>query len=151
MRKLTWNCKVIDDLSAREMHEILQLRELVFIIEQNCIYQDVDHKDEMAYHLQGRNGEGKLVAYARLIPAGISYDEVSIGRVVSHPDFRGTGAGRELVAECLEQMELLFSKQSIRISAQLYLLNFYQSFGFKELGEVYDEDGLPHIEMLLEK
>jgi ElaA protein len=145
---LSWTCKEFEKLDLLELYDILQLRNAVFIVEQNCPYQDCDNKDIPALHLMGKEN-GKLLAYARLIPPGISYRESSIGRVVSSPDARGKGLGKQLMWECIQQIEKKFPSSSIRIGAQLYLEHFYTSFGFIRDSDVYLEDNIPHVEMLI--
>jgi len=144
---MTWVLKKFDDLSPKELYNILQLRNEVFIVEQNCPYQDLDNKDLYAFHLMGMKGE-KLLAYARLLAPGISYSESSIGRVVSSPSLRKTGMGKKLMAESIKEIRNLFQTDTIRIGAQLYLQNFYESFGFVKDGGIYLEDNIPHIIML---
>lgn len=144
---MNWLLKKFEDLTPFELYAIIQLRNEVFIVEQNCIYQDADNKDKFAYHLMGRNDD-MLIAYTRLLPPGISYTEPSIGRVVTSPKARGTGLGRELMLKSIEEVYKLFGKQSIRIGAQLYLKAFYSSLGFLHTGEIYLEDGIEHIEMV---
>lgn len=127
---------------------MLQLREEVFQIEQNCIYKDIDDKDRQCWHLLLYK-EDELVAYARLVPDKISYDGyVSIGRVVSKPKYRKEGYGRKVMDEAMLQMKTLFPDQSIKISAQAYLQKFYESFGFEKVSEPYMEDDIPHIAMI---
>jgi len=139
--------KHFNDLTATELYSILKLRNEVFILEQNCIYLDTDNKDLECYHLMLlKNNE--LAAYARLVPPGLSFNEMSIGRVVSNPEFRGTGAGRALMNLAIEKCRQIFGEGAIKIGAQRYLLNFYSSFGFVAVGEAYDEDGIPHIDMI---
>jgi ElaA protein len=145
---LSWTCKEFEKLDLHELYDILHLRNAVFIVEQNCPYQDCDHKDFRSLHLMGKEN-GKLLAYARLIPPGISYRESSIGRVVSSPDARGKGLGKQLMWECIQQIEKKFHSNSIRIGAQLYLEHFYTSFGFIRDSDVYLEDNIPHVEMLI--
>jgi ElaA protein len=145
---IRFELKSFKALSAEELYNILQLRAEVFIVEQNCPYQDVDGKDLKSHHLMGYDKNNKLIVYSRLIPAGISYDETSIGRVVSSPSVRGSGAGRVLMKEALTSMEKLFGKVPVRIGAQLYLKKFYEEFGFITEGETYLEDGIPHVIML---
>lgn len=119
-------------------------------MEQNCPYLDCDGKDQASWHLQGRNADGQLVCYTRLLPRGVAYaDYPSIGRVVSSPAARGTGAGKELMNKSIEQCRQLFGNQSIKIGAQRYLLKFYETFGFQSTGEEYMEDGIPHTKMVL--
>jgi ElaA protein len=147
---LTWAYKPFDELTATELYAIMQLRNEVFVVEQNCVYQDADGKDQRSYHLSGWDGEN-LVAYTRIIPPGISYEQASIGRVVTSPKYRGTGAGRQLMKESIRRTFSQFNCSGIKIGAQLYLIQFYQSLGFRQSGEEYLEDGIPHIEMTLSK
>jgi ElaA protein len=144
---MTWVLKKFDNLTPKELYSILQLRNEVFIVEQNCPYQDLDNKDLYAFHLMGMKEE-KLLAYARLLAPGISYSESSIGRVVSSPSVRKTGMGKKLMTECIKEIRNLFQTDTIRIGAQLYLQNFYETFGFSKDGEIYLEDNIPHILML---
>ena len=145
---ITWQCKAFSELSNEDLYKILQLRNEVFVVEQNCPYQDCDGKDLKAIHLSAWK-EGKLVAYTRLLPKGISYpDGSSIGRVVTAPSYRKQNLGRLLMNKSIENIYLLFGKTTIIISAQFYLKNFYESFSFVQTGEQYDEDGIPHIKML---
>lgn len=142
----TSSYKFFDDLSAHELYAIMRLRSEVFVLEQQCIYQDADNKDLSAYHLMIRDGD-TLIAYARLLPPGISYEYMSIGRVISKQDYRRKGAGRLLMKEAIKACHELFGEGPIRIGAQLYLKKFYESFGFVQTGEVYLEDDIEHIEM----
>jgi ElaA protein len=144
---MKWYLKAFAELSSEELYEILRLRSEVFVIEQNCIYQDMDRLDKESFHLCGLH-DGKLAAYARILPAGLSYAEVSIGRVVVSPSFRSRNFGRELMKEAKAQCVNLFDTKRIVISAQLYLLKFYQELGFCETGEPYPEDDIPHIKMI---
>lgn len=144
---MTWKLKHFDELTAKELYTILQLRNEVFIVEQNCPYQDLDNKDLYAFHLMGMK-ENKLFACARLLAPGISYSESSIGRVVSSPAARKTGMGKKLMEESILQIKNLFQTDIIRIGAQLYLKKFYESFGFIQDGDTYLEDNIPHIIML---
>ncbi|MBX3232665.1 MAG: GNAT family N-acetyltransferase [Labilithrix sp.] len=146
---LAWELKAFADLTPDALYDLLQLRSLVFVVEQTCVFLDPDgEKDKVAWHLLGRDANGRVVAYTRLLAAGVAYDEPSIGRVVTHPDVRRTGAGRELMAESLRRCRDLFGDVPIRIGAQRYLERFYGSFGFVPAGAPYDEDGIPHIHML---
>lgn len=145
---MIWTCKKFEDLGVQELYSILQLRNQVFIVEQNCPYPDCDNKDLKSWHLMGIEN-GKLLAYSRLIPAGISYRETSIGRVVNSPAARGKGLGKELMQKSIQHIHELFQTETIRIGAQLYLQQFYSSFGFVKTGEIYMEDNIPHIEMLI--
>ncbi|TGE27932.1 GNAT family N-acetyltransferase [Hymenobacter metallicola] len=145
---LTWISKPFTDLTLRELHDALQLRAEVFIVEQNCAFQDIDGQDAAAHHLLGITPEGQLAAYARLFAAGQCYEQVSIGRVVVSPAFRRYGLGKELMRTAIAHCEQLFGAQPIKIGAQQYLTKFYQGFGFEQQGEMYLEDGIPHIYML---
>jgi ElaA protein len=144
---MKWTLKPFDSLTPKELYNILQLRNEVFIVEQNCPYQDLDNKDLYAYHLMGEK-ENKLIAYSRLLAPGISYSESSIGRVVSSPAERKTGMGKKLMTESIHQIKNLFQTDTIRIGAQMYLKKFYESFDFVQEGEPYLEDNIPHIIML---
>jgi ElaA protein len=145
---LTWTCKPFDNLTPQELYSILQLRSEVFVVEQNCVFLDMDNKDLSSIHLMGLR-MNKLVAYARILPAGISYVESSIGRIVVSPMSRGAGIGRPLLVQSIEALYHLYGRVNIKIGAQLYLKKFYESFGFIQSGEIYLEDGIQHIEMIL--
>ena len=148
--QLNWIFKKFDELSAAELYNIMQLRNKVFVVEQNCVYQDADDKDQPSLHLCGWD-EKTLVAYTRIIPQGISYTEASIGRVVTSPAYRNTGAGRLLMKESISRCFSEFNCTVIKIGAQVYLTEFYQSLGFTPCSSEYLEDGIPHIEMVLNK
>ena len=142
-------CKKFDELSLHELYEIMVLRQEVFVVEQDCPYLDADGKDPMAWHLMGFQENGKLIAYTRLLPKGISYEKYpSIGRVVTSQSARGSGLGRELMEQSIGWMEELFPGEGIKIGAQCYLEKFYKSLGFEIVGEQYLEDGIPHYPML---
>jgi ElaA protein len=143
-----WTYKNYNDLTTDELYRILSLRSKVFVVEQNCVYQDLDNKDQKSWHLLGYIND-TLVAYARLLPPGLSYAEASIGRVITHPDYRQKGYGIALMQLAIKNANIEFATQKIKISAQCYLIKFYESFGFKILGEEYLEDDIPHIEMIL--
>jgi ElaA protein len=145
---LTWTSKKFTGLTLGELYAVLQLRTEVFIVEQNCPFQDIDGQDEAAYHLLGHTEQGQLAAYARLFDAGQCYEQVSIGRVVVSPAFRRYGLGKELMSQAIAHCETLFGSQPIKIGAQQYLTRFYQGFGFEQRGEMYLEDDIPHIYML---
>ena len=145
---IEWRLKKMDELSAQELYQILQVRSEVFVVEQNCVYLDADGKDDKSYHFCGWIND-KLAAYCRLLPMGISYpDAASIGRVVTHPNFRNLGAGKILMQKAINTTYELFEVNSIKIGAQLYLLKFYSDLGFKQISDTYLEDGIPHITML---
>lgn len=145
---LDWQFKHFSELSTTEFHDLIALRLKVFVVEQTCSYLDLDGKDKKCYHLICRDGLGNVVATARMIPPGISYSEVSIGRVVIDDKIRGLGKGHELMEKCLSFAIDEFGSVPIRISAQKHLEKYYQSHGFDVSGETYLEDGIPHIEML---
>ncbi|RLZ12376.1 GNAT family N-acetyltransferase [Faecalibacter macacae] len=146
--KVIWHYKLFVELTAKELYQIIQLRNEVFVIEQDCIYQDADGKDLKCGHLWATISE-EVVAYSRIVPKGISYDnEPSIGRVVSSDKVRGMGLGKQLIEYSIQTIENRLFTSSIRISAQLYLKAFYESFGFEQVSEEYLEDDIPHIEML---
>lgn len=139
--------KTFEELTPIELYSILQLRNAVFVVEQNCVFQDADNKDQNSFHLMIYRNDN-LAAYCRLLPPQLAYDEMSIGRVVSSPTVRRTGVGRELIEKGISMCYEKFGKGAIRIGAQLYLTKFYGSFGFIEDGDVYLEDGIEHIEMV---
>ncbi len=144
---IQWKIKRFEALSLGELYELLRLRSEVFIVEQNCPYQDVDGKDEKALHLIGEF-EGKIVAYARLFKAGDYFENASIGRVVIAQNCRDKKWGHDLMREAMAGIGTYFYTTRITISAQLYLQKFYESHGFVTVGETYLEDDIPHIEML---
>ena len=144
---MDWILKKFGELSNDELYAILRLRAEGFVVEQNCAFQDLDDKDQASYHLMGIE-QGKLVAYTRLVPAGISYNIPSIGRVVTSPGSRGNGLGKLLMEKSIEVATQLFGKTPIKIGAQLYLRKFYSELGFVQSSDVYLEDGIEHIEMI---
>ena len=143
---VNWTIKRFDELTLDELYNILQLRNEVFIVEQNCVYKDLDGKDRSAWHLLAVE-DGKLVAYTRILPPGVSYNDPAIGRVVTSSLKRRSGLGRELMKRSIEACEKLFGKISISLSAQVYLQSFYESLDFIVVGEEYLDDGIPHIKM----
>jgi len=145
---LAWTLRPFAVLSVPELYALLQLRSAVFVVEQTCAFQDIDGHDVDAHHLLGRTEAGELVAYARLFPAGRSYPEASIGRVAVALAFRRYGLGQELMREALARCVAQWGPQPIQIGAQLYLREFYRSFGFEQVGAVYLEDDIEHIHML---
>jgi ElaA protein len=145
---INWSFKKFDDLTSHELYSVLQLRNEVFVVEQNCVFQDADNKDQDSHHLMGWDDE-TLVAYSRIVPSGIAYDSFpSIGRVVTSPKTRRTGIGKILMQQSIEELQKLFGQSSIKLGAQLYLKKFYESFGFVPSSDMYIEDGIPHIEMI---
>ncbi len=146
---IRWACKTFQELELDELYGILALRTEVFIVEQNCPFQDTDgKKDFNSLHFFGKNTDNQIIAYTRLLPAGLAYSEASIGRVVSAPSVRGHGFGKILMQKSIEMLYKQFGIVPIRIGAQLYLKIFYESFGFEKAGEIYLEDGIEHIEMV---
>jgi ElaA protein len=146
-KSIRWVIKHFDNLSANELYDIITLRDLVFVVEQQCIYLDADGRDKLAFHLMGYDHHNNLLAYCRLFAPALVYDEASIGRVVTHPSVRRTGLGKQLMTEAIRQVRELFHTDEIRISGQLYLKKFYEAFGFEAFGEVYLEDDIEHIAM----
>lgn len=144
---MQWLLKKFEELTPHQLYAILQLRNEVFVVEQQCVFQDADDKDLPAHHLLGFE-DHRLVAYTRLVPPGEIYKEPSIGRVVTSPLVRRNGTGRELMKRSIDAAHQLFDVQPIRIGAQLYLKKFYESFGFRQTGDVYLEDGIEHISMV---
>ena len=130
-----------------ELYELLQLRSEVFVVEQNCVYQDLDGKDSKSFHVLLYSEAGELIGTARVLPPGVSYAELSLGRVCVHFRERLTGSGKVLMKRVVEFIDEKWPKASCVISAQLYLKKFYESFGFISEGESYLEDGIPHIQM----
>lgn len=145
---ITFTLKPFAALTLAELYALLHLRSEVFVVEQTCAFQDMDGHDQAALHLLGYTEAGELAAYARLFEAGRSYAQVSIGRVVTAPRYRGQGLGRQLLREAIGQCEALFGAQPIKIGAQQYLRAFYESFGFVAEGPGYLEDGIPHVHMV---
>ena len=145
---LTWRVVTFDALTTHELYALLQLRSEVFVVEQACVFQDLDGADAQALHLLGWLPQGRLVAYARCFAAGVKFAESSIGRVVTHDSMRGSGAGHVLLTKAIASLTRQWGPQPIRIGAQRRLEAFYQQHGFRKSGEPYLEDGIVHIEML---
>lgn len=141
--------KPFDALSAAELYAIMHLRSEVFVVEQNCVYLDADGRDPFCHHVIIIKDE-QLAAYARVLPPGLMFDDVSIGRVCSSPAMRRTGAGKLLVQKSIDACRSLFGHVPVRIAAQLYLQKFYESFGFVRMSDVYLEDNIEHIDMTLD-
>jgi ElaA protein len=149
MGNLRIECKAFSDLSVDELYEILALRSEVFVVEQNCIFLDLDHKDQKALHFMGFDQKNQLMAYTRLFNESVYYQGfLSIGRVVVSPKGRGEGYGREIFGKSVEKVQELFGQKLIKIGAQAYLESFYGSFGFESINEDYVEDGIPHKMMV---
>lgn len=150
VQDIEWSCLEFQQLPPAELYSILQLRTEVFVIEQSCVYQDMDDYDQPARHVVGRLDE-KLVCYARLLPPGLKTDSASIGRVITKQAIRGRGHGKELMQKSLAYCRDYWPQASITVSAQQYLEEFYQTLGFETVSKPYLEDGIPHLEMLLKQ
>ncbi len=149
---LTWHCKTFQKLNTDQLYAIVKARQDVFIIEQQCIYPDLDQLDQHCLHLFAEiddDLEGAIAAYLRIIPPALLHPQASFGRVLTTPDMRGQGLGRQLLTKAIEKVAEFHSQQAIKISSQIYLQDFYQSFGFENISGVYDDDGIDHIDMLL--
>jgi ElaA protein len=165
-----WDCRAFNDLTNADVYAVLQLRQRVFVVEQNCAYLDADGLDSACLHLMGwsetpepvdasatESGDftppdespPSLVAYARLIPPGVKYPQPSIGRVATHPRWRGIGLGKELMGEAMESARNESWSGPLIIQAQIQLENFYEGFGFRRISEPYVEDGITHVDMLV--
>lgn len=143
---IIWKTKTFGEMTNEELYQILQVRSEVFVIEQNCNYQDLDNSDENALHLWAEEN-GKTIAYCRLFDVGVKYKETSIGRVLTVKSHRRRNLGRQMMKYAVQIIENRFSTPKIRISAQDYLIDFYQEFGFQSTEKKYLEDHLPHTEM----
>jgi len=139
--------KTFQELTISELYEILQLRSEVFVVEQECVYQDIDGKDEKALHILGKK-EGKIVAYTRCFAPNIYFEEAAIGRVVVKETERKFGYGHQILKASIEEIQQRYQTTTIKLSAQQYLTHFYETHNFKQIGEGYLEDGIPHIAML---
>lgn len=139
--------KYFKELSKEELYELLQLRSEVFVVEQDCVYQDIDGKDNKALHIIGRIKD-KIVAYTRCFPPGIYFEEAAIGRVVVEKSQRKFGLGHDIMKASIEAIKYHFNDNTIKLSAQTYLVKFYRAHGFNPIGEEYLEDGIPHVAML---
>jgi ElaA protein len=149
--RISWQWSRFSELTTQDLYAVVQLREAVFVVEQNCPYPDADGRDPNAWHLLGwtQTTPGRtLVAYARIFEPGIRYDQASIGRVVTSGEVRGTGLGRVLMAEALRRVDSLAPAQPVKIAAQRRLEDFYLGFGFKTISDPYEEDGIIHVDML---
>jgi ElaA protein len=144
--KLTFQIKRFNELSLSELYQVLQLRSEVFVVEQNCVYQDIDGKDQKALHLLG-TFDDEIVAYVRIFKPGDYFDEASIGRVVIKHTHRDKKWGYDLMQEAIRATKSVVNESNITISAQLYLKKFYENLGFIQTSEMYLEDDIPHIQM----
>ncbi len=148
--KIEWKYKSFEELTTVELYKILCLRNEVFVVEQNCAYNDTDDKDLHCIHLMG-NDQDKLVCYCRLVPPGISYSTPSIGRVITAATYRNLGLGKKLMSLAIDKVFDLYQCSEITISAQFYLKKFYETCGFIQVSEIYLEDDIEHIKMILKK
>ncbi|BDR80759.1 acetyltransferase [Clostridium tetani] len=147
---MNWHVKKFKELKCEEIYKILQIRNKIFIVEQKCVYQDCDDRDKKSYHVYVED-KGEIVSYLRILPRKVSYNEVSIGRVLVNKNYRGKGIAREMMIKAINFIEKNLGEKEIKIQAQCYLINFYKSLGFKEISNEYLEDNIPHIDMLYKK
>lgn len=149
MKDLQWQSKQFQQLNNYQLYEILKLRVDVFVVEQNCPYPELDNKDiHIETHHLTAHHNSNLIAYARILPPGLSYQEISIGRLAVEETTRRKGIGSMLMKKCLEETDKIWPGSSIKISAQEYLKEFYEKFGFVKISDSYLEDNIPHIAML---
>ena len=148
---LNWRLERYEELTRNALYAALRARVAVFVVEQNCAYQDLDGMDDHAVHLSGWSNTGALIAYARLLPPATRFAEPSIGRVLTTEAGRGNGLGRPLMQRAIEGCRQYWPGRPIRMSAQRHLAAFYGSLGFDIDSDPYDEDGIPHVEMLLDR
>lgn len=146
---MNWHIKKFDELSLNELYGILQLRSEVFVVEQDCVYQDLDDKDQVSCHLFLEDN-GEIIAVSRIIPEGISYEEMSIGRVVVKKSHRGKGLSKAMMEKAIDYIINDLDKSKIRLSGQAYLEKFYTDLGFEKVSDCYLEDGIDHFEFLFE-
>ncbi|MDR0265569.1 MAG: GNAT family N-acetyltransferase [Sphingobacterium sp.] len=144
---LQWNLKKFDELSNKELYRILKLRMEVFVLEQECLYPELDDKDFACLHLWAEQ-EGSILAYTRLVPPGLSYPQASIGRVIVAEQARGTGLSQQLMISSIESVSKEFGVNDIQIGAQFHLKSFYEKLGFRQVSEPYPDYGILHIDMI---
>ncbi len=147
MSDILFQVKSFNELSLSELYKVLRLRAEVFVVEQDCVYQDIDNKDQKALHVIGYKNNN-IIAYTRIFDAGDYFEKASIGRVVVSETERKYGYGHDLIKQSIVAIKDQYSKEEIKISAQCYLKNFYEKHNFKQIGEEYLEDGIPHIAMV---
>ena len=147
---ITWSTVRFNALTGREVHDIMRLRVDVFVVEQRCVYPEIDGRDPTATHVLGLTGGGQLAAYARVLPPE-GEEAPHIGRVIVHPDFRGRHLARHLMHHAMKAVEVLHGSRRCALAAQAYLVGFYASFGFRAISEPYLWDGIPHVDMLLDE
>lgn len=139
--------KRFEDLEVLELYNILKLRSEIFVVEQECIYQDIDDKDKFAYHMFYKNNNGNIIAYLRILDIGQRFNSISIGRLVVKDSYRLKGLAKDIMKHAIDYITVNLKQSYIKISAQFHLKNFYGSLGFKKCSDVYLEDGIEHIEM----
>jgi ElaA protein len=144
---IKWETIAFENLTPTALYSIMQLRNSVFVVEQNCVYQDADDKDQKSWHFCGWDGP-VLAAYCRLLPPGVAFGHASIGRVITHPQYRSFGLGRQMMQQAMPDIMRRSQSAAIQIGAQQYLQKFYESLGFVAISEPYLEDGIPHLLML---
>ena len=147
---MAWKLKRFEELSAEELYRILKERVNVFVVEQNCPYPEIDDYDQGAFHLY-KEVEGEVVAYSRILLPQTVYPEASIGRVIVNKKYRKEGLGRELMERAMNFLRNDLKEETVKLQAQEYVKDFYGSFGFKPVSEVYLEDGIPHIDMVYKR
>jgi ElaA protein len=145
---MEWKLKTFDELTGHELYRILQARVHVFMLEQSCLYPEIDGKDQASRHLF-LEADGEIAAYCRILPSGVSYPESSIGRVLVKETYRGQGLAQELMTRALAFLKEEWGETAVKIQAQNYLHSFYGSFGFQAVSDVYLEDNIPHVDMIL--
>ena len=143
---MSWKIYQFDELTSEKLYEFLKLRVDVFVVEQNCPYPELDGLDQVSVHVEYEEN-GKTLAYARLVPAGVKYELPSIGRVIVHPEARNRGLARLLLHRCIDFIQDEWEAEEIQLQGQVYLQKFYQSVGFQPVSDIYDEDGIPHVDM----
>jgi len=147
---INWSVKAFNELTLEELYDMIALRLEVFVVEQDCPYQDLDGKDKLSFHLLGKDTLGNIVATLRILPNGVSYTEVSIGRVVTAEKIRNWKKGHDLMKNAMNFVSETYPNQNVRLSAQTHLVKYYEKHGFDVTGKTYLEDGIPHSEMLFE-
>ncbi|MEG7880276.1 GNAT family N-acetyltransferase [Bacillus paranthracis] len=147
---MSWELKKFDELTNTELYNLLKERTSVFVVEQNCPYLEVDGNDSCSYHLF-KEDNGEIIAYLRIVPAGVTYQEISIGRVFVKKEYRGQRIAEELIKKGLDFIQNELKETTVKIQAQDYLKKFYSSFGFQAISETYLEDNIPHVDMLLQR
>lgn len=146
---MDWFLKEFDELSLDELYEILKLRAEVFVVEQDCVYNDLDDKDQMAMHLFLKDG-GEIIAVSRILPENVAFEDMAIGRVIVKKEYRGHGIAKKIMQKAIDYIIKDLKKDKIRLSGQAYLVRFYEGLGFVKVSDVYLEDGIDHFEFLYE-